>query len=253
MSLHRFFLTAPLVSDDLPLSAADLHHLRDVLRLCAGDEIVLAEPGGRQLRVRLTSLSPEAATAEQLGELPASREPRVVLFQGLPKGPKTDEIVQRAVEVGVEAIQPVVCERTVVRLEGAKAEDRATRWRRIAAEAAKQSQRSFVPRVATPQPLHDAEGDLRSVDVLLVAWEESDGAPGIGEALDSAEVTSESRVGLVVGPEGGLTAEEVAWLASLGGVTVSLGDTILRTETAGVVGAALVAYELGGLGGAPRG
>lgn len=252
MAHHRFFLTAPYVGERLPLTAEDIHHLRDVLRLHPGETIVAVEPGGRELQMRLTEVG-EDVLGEAIGEIPRDEEPCVVLIQGLPKGPKTDEIVQRAVEIGVAEILPVITERTIVKLDAAKAEDRAARWRKIAREAAKQSQRARVPDVAVPVALRDAEAALRGLDHVLVAWEEADTACGIGETLSELGATTASRIGIVVGPEGGLAADEVEWLVSLGAVVVSLGHTILRTETAGIVAAALAIYALGGLGGELRG
>ena len=252
MARHRFFLTSAYDGERLSLTADDIHHLRDVLRLHPGEIIVAVEPGGRELQVRLTEVG-EDVLGEVIGEIPRAEEPHVVLIQGLPKGPKTDEIVQRAVEIGIERILPVITERTVVKLDSAKAEDRAARWRKIAREAAKQSQRAQVPDVAAPVALRDAEAALRDLDHVLVAWEEAGEARGVGETLSELGATTASHVGVVVGPEGGLTADEVEWLCTLGAVVVSLGRTILRTETAGVVAAALATYELGGLGGEPRG
>lgn len=246
MTLHRFFaegragdLQAEAVP--LPLSAEDTHHLRDVLRLAPGDEIALVV-SGRVLRVRLTLVGHEVS-GEVLEEMPAPHLPHVTLVQGLVKGEKMDQIVRQATELGVSRIVPLDAERSVVRLEGAKASARTERWRRIATEAAKQSQRADVPLVAEVAAVQSLEALLGEARVL-VCWEDSSSAPGIGEALRGVE----GEVAVVVGPEGGLTAHEVASLQAAGAVVVSLGETILRTETAGVVACALVLYELGGLG-----
>jgi 16S rRNA (uracil1498-N3)-methyltransferase len=130
---------------------------------------------------------------------------------------------------------------------------RTERWRRIAEEAAKQSQRSDVPQIRETLTIGGLATEAGLFDVVLVPWEEtSSGGLGVGAALDAAGATAETSVLVVIGPEGGLTESEVATLEAAGGVAVSLGDTVLRTETAAVVALTLVAYELGALGGRAR-
>lgn len=255
MSRHRFFLPAPLeasVAEEppaLPLSPSDLHHAAVVLRLAAGQEIVVVEPDGRASVVLLTDIDREAASGRIVETLPASREPRVTLFQGLAKGDKLDLVVEKLTEIGVAAIVPVAFARSVVRLDAERAAKRTERLRRVAAAAAKQSQRAFVPSVAEPVDVSDLPALLSGFDLALVAWEDAEGAPGIAEAFRAARLGADAAIAMVVGPEGGLTEAEVSACRAAGAVTVSLGDTVLRTETAGILSAALCVYESGGLGG----
>lgn len=256
MSRPRFFLVAPLPSPDptpLPLSAADTHHIASVLRMRAGEEIVVVEFGGEVWAMRLMIVDPEAIVASRIERLPHTDEPQVVLFQGVGKGEKVAEVVQGAVEVGVAEVVPVISARSIAKIPADKRAERGDRLRRVAEAAAKQSQRNGVPFVADPLPMRDAFALMAECDVLLVAWEEAADAPGIREALERAHAHETLRVGIVIGPEGGFTAEEIAELDELGAKRVTLGATILRTETAGVVATALAVHELGGLGNKPRG
>lgn len=254
MALHRFFAEEPLSpgaehAEDgfvLPLSARDIHHLRDVLRLDSGDEVILVA-GGRALQVKLLAVE-ERAIGRVTGDAAVAQLPRVTLVQGLAKGEKMDDIVRQTTELGVFRIVPFVAERSVVKLAPAKAEARTQRWRRVAAEAAKQSQRVDMPHVMPLAASEDLPALLGDATVL-VCWEDAPEAPGIGEALRIEAPDAEAEVAVVVGPEGGLTAREVALLEAAGARTVSLGGTVLRTETAGVVATALALYERGGLGG----
>ncbi len=250
MALHQFFAEGPLSASIgaefvVPLGGADMHHLRDVLRLDAGDEIIVAG-GGRALRVRLLAVE-ERAVGRVIGEIVRSPLPRVTLVQGLAKGEKMDGIVRQATEVGVSRVVPFLAERSVVKLAGTKAESRVERWRRIAAEAAKQSHRAEIPHVTPLVRTEDLPRLLRDA-TLLVCWEDAAAVPGIGEALRIEAPGPDAELAVVVGPEGGLSAREVALLEAAGGRTVSLGATVLRTETAGLVAAALAIYERGGLG-----
>lgn len=253
MSLHRFFLESPLPLHEggevaLPLSAADAHHAASVLRLRTGEELEVAEPhGGALLRVRLTAVEPHGLAGTVLARLERSSQPRVTLVQGVAKGEKMDAVVRQAVEVGAEEVLPVLTERSIVRLDARKAADRGERWRRIAKSAAEQAHRDAVPAVHDPVTLVSALPALAGYDRVVVLWEDAEGA-GIDEALASLTFEGEPRVALVVGPEGGLSAPEVASLEAAGAVTATLGATILRTETAAVAGLALAIHALGGLG-----
>ncbi|MBA4370858.1 MAG: 16S rRNA (uracil(1498)-N(3))-methyltransferase [Coriobacteriaceae bacterium] len=251
MSRHRFFLTAAAADGHpLPLTERDLHHARDVLRLRAGDEIVVVEPGGLGFVVRLDEVGDEVR-GEVMDELPRHEGPRVWLVQGVAKGERTDLAVRMAVEAGVSGVVPVLTERSIVRFDAEKRRERGDRWRRIALEAAKQSQRDIVPQVSDPILLGDIAEVLPDGCGVVVPWEEASGR-GVREALRDLNAGTDTPVAVVIGPEGGLSFREVDRLEQEGAVTCTLGETILRTETAGLVACALVLYELGGLGGARR-
>lgn len=235
----------------LPLSAADVHHARDVARLGVDEKIAIVEPDRSAWIVRITALGDDI-WGLPVGELPAPAEPHVTLIQGLAKGDKLDLIVEKTVELGIESVVPVAFERSIVRLDDDRAAKRGERLRRVAAAAAKQAQRTYVPLVSDPQPASLLLPVLADFDFVLVAWEDADGAPGIGGALAAAHASRDSRVAIVVGPEGGLSEPEVAALIGAGAHVVSLGEFVLRTETAGIVASALCIYELGGLGASGR-
>ena len=238
----------------LALSPADLHHAVAALRLSAGDEMTVVEPDGTAWNVRVTAIASDGLEAQRLERRTDAPPYRITLMQGVAKGAKVDLVVEKATELNIEAVLPVLTERSVVRLDRDKVRSRGERWRRVALAAAKQSQRTTVPVVADPVPFAEAVHLLPTFDVVLVVWENAAvTGPGIGQALDEAPATPTSRVAIVVGPEGGLSAEEVYVLEAAGARAVTLGDTVLRSETAGIVAAAICTYELGGLGGRPRG
>ncbi|MHB1340435.1 MAG: RsmE family RNA methyltransferase [Coriobacteriia bacterium] len=252
MSAPRFFLSGALAPEigPLPLSEADRHHLRDVLRLEVDEEIVAVTPAGEAYRVRLTQIGPDAIEGEVVGLIDAPDVPRVWLVQGLAKGEKMDLVVRMATEIGVERIVPLATSRSVVRLDAGRAEARVERWQRIVAGAAKQAQLTRIPEVAPLTDVARLSSDLTGTTLTLIAWEDAAGAPGIASALAQASPAADAPVAIIVGPEGGFSAEEVALLVGQGARVVSLGDTVLRTETAGVVAAALTLAARGGLGGA---
>lgn len=259
MSRHRFFLTSELPDADpgdavvVPLSLHDLHHAVAVLRVRTGEELDVVAPSGRVWRVGVVAATPDGLTARAAVELldpTTAAAPKVTLVFGVSKGSKNDDIVEDAVEVGVADMVPVLTARSIVKFDAEKRVERGERWRRVALAAAKQSKRGSVPHVSDPAPLSDTLVLLADYDAVLVAWEEAPvtGA-GVRDALAAAGPLGEgARVAIVAGPEGGLAPEEVAALERIGGVVVTLGTTILRSDTAAVVFSALVVHELGGLG-----
>ena len=199
-----------------------------VLRLKEGDavQIILEE---NLYSAEIVSVQ-DGVWAELSGVLP-SPEPsvRVTLVQGLPKADKMDWIVQKCTEAGVYAVIPAQMPRCVVRLQGRDGEKKAERWRRIAAEAAKQSGRTHVPEVSAPAPLESALGSLPPDALLLVPWEEERSFPLRRAAAEHPEAKD---IYVVIGPEGGMGEEEIAFLKSRGAVPVTMGPRIFRTETA---------------------
>lgn len=227
--------------------AQETRHLARVLRLRPGDVLRVVDGSGDELTVRLTRVEARRAEGELLGRQPRPSESplQLTLAQGLPKGDKMEAIIRMATELGVSRIVPVLTERSVVRMDAAGAAGRLARWQRVAREAAKQCGRAVLPEVAAVCPL---AGWLRERDgggLLLCLWEE-ERAP-LSEQLPAGTVTQAT---LVVGPEGGLSAPEIALLVAAGAIVAGLGPRILRTETAGPVGLALLQAHYGDLGAA---
>lgn len=228
---------------DVRVEGARLHYLARVLRLVAGDALEVFDGGGRTFDARVTSLNDDVATLT-LGaprEAPAPRA--VTLVQGLPKGDKLELVLQKGTELGASGFVPAACERSVVKLDG-KEEKKRERWQRIVEEAARQCGRADVPQVALPGPLVDAVRALGPDVAVLVLDEEEKALP-----LSTAVAPLGTRpLALVIGPEGGLSRTEVAALASLGAIPVTLGRLILRTETAGLAALAVLRHLDGLLG-----
>ncbi|MDO8879972.1 MAG: 16S rRNA (uracil(1498)-N(3))-methyltransferase [Coriobacteriia bacterium] len=246
MGASRFFALGPVPeSGTLPLSADDVHHLRDVLRLGAGDTIEVVGDGAAWT-VRLEQVADTVRGVREGVVPPFAPLPHVTLAQGLAKGEKMDTVVRQATELGVERIVPFSSARSVVKLDALKAAARTDRWRRIAQGAAKQAHRLDVPQIVEMLSLDELPEAL-SGTTMLVAWEDASDAPGVEAALATSG-SPDAQVSVIVGPEGGLSAPEIALLESAGAVRVSLGPMILRTETAGVIATALAIHALGGLG-----
>jgi 16S rRNA (uracil1498-N3)-methyltransferase len=258
MSLHRFFIDSPLPEGGalgwpVPLGPRDLRHLAVVLRMKDGDRVVLADGSRRQAEAVLRTVTPEGVSADVAVPVAAVATPRVGLAQGLARRERMETVIEKATELGAAEIVPVRFSRSVVKLDRERAGERTERWRRIALEAAKQSQRAEAPVVREPIDVPGLLELAAAYDVVLVPWEETVGgigAPGIGDALAARGAGPGTSVLVVIGPAGGLEPAEVERLTrEARGVVCSMGETVLRTETAAIVALALVTYALGGLGG----
>lgn len=213
-----------------------------VLRLAAGDRIVVLDGRGSEYEAAIEQAASDSVSATILSQRPCPGEPvlPLTLYQALLKRDKFEWVLQKATEVGVTRIVPVVTRRSLVQDTRLK-DSKAGRWEKILTEAAEQSRRGRVPELAAPMPWPQALADAARADLALVAWEE--GARPLRDALTATAVPVQS-LSLLIGPEGGLTADEIAQATRSGVQPVSLGPRILRTETAAVVAAALILYEL---------
>jgi 16S rRNA (uracil1498-N3)-methyltransferase len=240
MALARFFLVEPMPAEGetLPLTEDDVRHLLGVRRAEAGQRIIVVDPESHAFVVSLESVSSSGVRGSVERELERPFMPDVTLVIALAKGDVVDAAVQGAVEVGVSGVLPVAFSRCVVRLDASKAARRTERWRRIALSAAKQSQRFEVPAVSAPVEFDGALAQLADYDLVLVAWE-GESERDARRALCEAVASSSTRVAVVVGPEGGFGADEIESLRAAGAVTFTLGPTILRAGTAGIVAPAL--------------
>lgn len=265
MSLHHFFLDDQVIAEEtqaefaLRLAADDRKHAK-VLRLGAGEHISVVDAARDYFECEIVSADSGdivVRIAQRL-EAPAD-EPNVILVQGLAKGDKMDDIVRHATEIGIAGFVPLSCSRSVVKLDEKRKASKTQRWRAIAKSAAMQSGRLSVPEVCDPMTVSQAAAFLKSATAVLVCWEECPATSTIAGALASAFAECgvvdprDARIAVVVGPEGGLSAEEVDTLTEGSRAwPVTLGPSILRTETAGVVAPALVMYECGGMGNGKR-
>lgn len=221
------------------LNAEDSRHAVRVLRLEPGAEIEIVAAPGRFL-ARIERADEARVTARLVGELRSTEaDTRLTLYQGLPKADKMELIIQKSTELGVARIVPVVMERSVVRLEGKDAQKKVERWQKIAREAVKQCARAKVPEVSAPKRLTALQEELGALDLLIVPWEDArEGS--LASCLAPYAGQRGLRVGILIGPEGGISEQEAAWLSEeTGGRLVTLGPRILRTETAALAAIAV--------------
>src|SRR5438067_553890 len=205
----RRFTIAPARrrGDRVTFDREESHHLARVLRLKAGDTVVAVDGSGQDLTVRLDDVSAEA-TGTIVGTTARETESPfpITLVQGVPKGDKMDAIIRAVTELGAARVAPAITARTVVRLDAARGAARLARWQRVAREAAKQCGRARLPMIEPARPLAEWIAEPSAPSVLRVCLWEEDHTP-LAESLASVAIPTSGMV--IVGPEGGLTREEV--------------------------------------------
>jgi 16S rRNA (uracil1498-N3)-methyltransferase len=238
--LHRFYAVSLDENRTAFLAPEDARHAATVLRLKPEDEVEIIWDHHRYAAC-LTACTPKEASAVLVRQLPDT-EPRLrlTLFQGLPKADKMDMMEQKAVELGVHRVVPVLMERSIVRPDEAGMRKKQERWQKIAREACKQSGRVREVPVDLPLAFPAFLESLAAEEAVLVPWEEARSA---GPLAFARAHPHPEKISILIGPEGGITPEEIAALPSAF-QPLTLGPRILRTETAGLacVSALLALY-----------
>ena len=243
--LHIFVDPAQMKGDLLYVTGKDVNHIKNVMRLKQGDEIsVRTGQDDREYRYGIEEFTDSEVVCrlrfvkEADVELPV----KVYIFQGLPKADKMELIIQKAVELGAAEIIPVQMRRCVVKLDGAKKGKKTQRWQAIAESAAKQSRRAVVPLVREPMTMEEAVRFAeQNTDVRLLPYELQEADGSTREVMDG--IREGSAVSIFIGPENGFDPAEVEMAREAAVVPISLGNRILRTETAAMVALSFLIYH----------
>lgn len=228
---------------DLQLGPEQAHYLGRVLRMKTGSELTVFDGSGDEFPAIVSSFRKGSATLQPGEPVRRNLESplRIRLVQGVSRGERMDFVVQKATELGVSEIQPVLTDRTVVRLDAERTERRQAHWQRVAISACEQCGRNRLPKIAAPLPLGDFLAADRDAAIRIRL------SPAGPNRLDSFDAPGEGWVELLVGPEGGLSETEGNTASSCGFSAISMGPRILRTETAALTAIALIQARWGDL------
>lgn len=225
----------------------DINHIIKVLRLGANNTIIVCDGAGNDYKSVIRGISKNEIVTEIEECIASSNEPSicVTLFQGIPKSDKMEYIIQKAVELGVNRIVPVVTKRTIVKIDSnTGGNNKVSRWQRIAYEAAKQCGRGVIPSVSEPLSFRQAIKELSRMDIRFMPYE-NETRNNLRETLEG--IDGDSTAGIIIGPEGGFSDDEAQLAVEEGVSTVTLGTRILRTETAGITALSILMYETGNI------
>lgn len=229
--------------DRFSLDPLEAHHVLRVLRKKLGDQLTFFDGEGHRFEGQLTvaDLPSNRVEGQIFRWLPLEQHSAsIVLVQGLPKGPKWDYVIEKAVELGVDAIVPFLGERSPIELDKKAATTKVERWSRVAQSAAKQCNRASVPLISVPQPLMSLDEPLSRGSIIVCSTD--------GEVVQMKQALASigaGRIFVVIGPESGFSSTELTWLKGKKAQFASLGTLTLRTETAGLVAITLIRHLMG--------
>lgn len=245
--MHRFYTDKGYLNHadkNVTITGEDVNHIKNVLRLKCGDEILVSDGEGTDYQCRISELNADSVVADiedvfrNSAELPV----KITLFQGMPKSDKLEFIIQKAVELGVTEIVPVMTKRTVVKIEDKKAGKKLERYNMIARSAGKQSGRGLIPEVKGFMTFKEAIGYAKELDMNIIPYEDARGMEYARQVIQ--EIKGKKSLGIFIGPEGGFAKEEVEQAMEVGAKCITLGNRILRTETAGLTVLSIIMFAL---------
>ncbi|WP_270646413.1 16S rRNA (uracil(1498)-N(3))-methyltransferase [Paeniclostridium hominis] len=248
--MDRFFVekkNVNLENNTCIIEGEDVKHISKVLRCRVGEELEICDNDNNEYICEITNIDKSQVNLNILKRVDIKRESdlKIKVYQGLPKGPKMEMILQKLTEVGVDEIILVQTKRTVVKVDDKKEDKKIERWERIIYEAAKQSKRGKIPKLRGVLSFKETLADMKENDFNIAPYE-NEKTKTIKQAIKGKDI---NNIGIFVGPEGGFEDTEINAIEEIGGQSVSLGPRILRTETASLVASSIVLYELSDLGG----
>ena len=240
--MRRFFTDPSNVGDKYIIidDKEDIKHIVKVLRLGLGDVINISDGEIWEYEAEINGISDDEVSFLIMDKQHFATEPSVeiTLYQGVPKAGKMELIIQKSVELGITAVVPLMMDRTVVNDNG-KFKKKIERWQKISAEAVKQCKRGIIPKVYEQMDFNDMCKQINKYDLVIFPYENAKGYT-IKDLLKSSKP---KKIAVIIGPEGGFSDREAKKLTDMGIQGVSLGKSILRTETAGIVAVSMILYE----------
>lgn len=238
--MYNFFVERDqFYNHTVDIKDENFNHIKNVLRMKIDDELIVScKETGNSFLCTISEIGDNKIVCKIIEER-ESTEPKVevTLFQGIPKSDKMELIIQKTVEVGINKIYPVEMKFCIGKIKDNK---KITRWQTISEAAAKQSKRNIIPTIENPISFKEMAEVLKEYDLALVAYENEE-KTNIKEVLQ--QTPDAKKIAIIIGPEGGISKEEVESLVSNGTKEVSLGKRILRTETASISMLSMIMYQ----------
>ena len=245
--MQKFFVENEQIEDKIiRIIGNDVNHISNVLRMKKTDKIQIGNKETSENYIaEIKEMKKNEIIAIKIEEIQENSESNVKidLYQGLPKADKMELIIQKTTEIGIDKIIPIDMVRCVVKLDSKEEKKKIERWQKIAEVAAKQSKRGKIPEIKNKIKIKELADKINEYYIFLVAFEEEN-INTLKQELKKIETKKEYKIGILVGPEGGIAKEEIDMLKEIKAKTVTLGKRILRTETAPIVIVSNILYEL---------
>lgn len=245
--MPKFFVTENQVNDnEIILVGEDVNHIANVLRKQKGDVVNICNiTTSENFLCQLEDFYDSEIKCKILEKISSETEPEaeITIFQGIPKAEKMELIIQKCTELGAKEFVPVEMERCVVKLDNKSAIKKVERWQKISETAAKQSGRDIIPKVENVINLKKLLNLIEKYDIVLLAYENEEEYT-LKQAINEVKENKKQKIGIIIGPEGGIDVKEVEQLKEAGAKVITLGKRILRTETVGIAMTSILLYEL---------
>ncbi len=246
--MRQFFVEETQIHKPyIDIVGTDVNHIQQVLRLKKGENIqIISKQTHKQYVVEIIQYEEQKIITQIIQEVEETAQSNIQIdiYQGIPKSDKMEWIIQKTTELGVNAIIPTIMERCIVKLNEKDAKKKIERWQKIAEGAAKQSKRINIPSIEPVIKLPEVIEKMAEYDVFIVAYEEENKQTLKNVLQNIAKTNKPLKIGIIVGPEGGIDKKEIVQLQQTNAKIVTLGKRILRTETAPIVITANIMYEL---------
>lgn len=245
--MQKFFVEENQIKNDkIYIEGQDVKHISNVLRLDKKEKIQICNKNTLENYVaEIEEIQKEKIITNIVEKLQTTVESNVEihLYQGLPKADKMELIIQKTTELGIYKITPVDMIRCVVKLDEKDAKKKIERWQKIAEGAAKQSKRDIIPKIENKLKLKEVANKIKEYDIFIVAYEEEI-TKTLKQVLKELKNKDDYKIGILIGPEGGIDLKEIEILKENGAIITTLGKRILRTETAPIAMVSNILYEL---------
>lgn len=245
--MPKFFVKNEQIKDnEITILGEDVKHIANVLRLKKEDEIQICNLDAKiNYIASINKIDKKYVKCKikKVENTDSETQVNITLYQGLPKADKMEYIIQKNVELGVKKIIPVEMERSIVKFDQKTVAKKIERWQKISEVASKQSGRDIIPKIEIPTNIKKICENINEYDIVLVAYENEEDNT-LKTELQKIKRTDNLKIAIIIGPEGGIDKKEILQLKKVGAKTITLGQRILRTETASIVVISNIIYEL---------
>lgn len=254
--MQKFFVNTNQIdieNNTIKIEGEDVKHIKNVLRCTVGEKIEICEKTEKPSKYvcEIEGFEQNEVRCSIVNKIEDNNESniKIHIFQGLPKAEKMELIIQKCTELGVCEFIPTQMNRCVVKISGKDQEKKISRWQKIAEVASKQCGRDVIPHIRNIMSIKEVASEINNYDMFLLAYE-NENETFLKDIIRNIKLENkEIKIGIIIGPEGGIEEKEVELLENAGAKVISLGKRILRTETVAMVLTSIIMYELGDIGG----
>lgn len=247
--MPKFFVNSNQIeNENIIIIGEDVNHIKNVLRMKIDDEITVCnidDSSNYLAKINEFDKTKIICKISEKFQTTTESNIKVHIYQGLPKADKMELIIQKSVELGVDAITPVEMKRCVVKLDGKDKIKKIDRWQKIAEVAAKQSGRDLIPKICSVKNVKEISEEFSQYNVVLLCYENEKNLflKKVLKEIEVANSNADLKIAVIIGPEGGIDISEVEFMEQKGAKVISLGSRILRTETVALSLLSIIMYE----------